>query len=462
MGRGKLLIGSARTYEKDGRAFQEADITIAVSGKEPKTKTLVYSVQAEYGYGLCSDLSDAYVMGFLSYCMRRGLNIVAETPMSSHLYHNVTEYLIPALVYSDSRLNAIEIHASTMDDSKIRAGEHVGTGMSCGVDSMHALWHYLDYEDGSRKLTNLCITDVGAFNSIYGSEENIQKVKAKAYERARTVSKEVNLPLVEIECNIYKLMKQSHRLTHTYTDLFSVMMMRYFWKIYYYASAGNGKLALELENNSRTYPGHYDMFTLPLVSDGKLDIMSEGFISNRFQKLKDVKDAPYVHKYLFSCLKKNENCGACPKCLRNLWNLDALGCLDSFRDSYDIDAYMRKREQYKFKLVNTTGSSRYFLEDAIGIFADNKDSDYINAVEKTKKFENAVIGYYNGKNLNKCFRIFSHYKSYSTLALLYYGKALLEGKGTPANEELGRKVMETGKVKKYMTKHGISEEDELE
>jgi hypothetical protein len=38
----------------------------------------------------------------------------------------------------------------------------------------------------------------------------------------------------------------------------------------------------------------------------------------------------------------------------------------------------------------------------------------------------------------------------------------LEGKGTPANEELGRKVMETGKVKKYMTKHGISEEDELE
>ena len=456
------MISSARTYEKDGRAIQEADITIAISGREAETKTLYYSVQAEYGYGLCSDLSDAYVMGFLNICMRRGLDIVAESPMSSHLFHNVTEYLIPALVHTDSRLKAIKIHAPIMDDSKIRAGEHIGTGMSCGVDSMHALWHYLDYEDSSRRLTNLCITDVGAFNSIYGSAENIQKVKEKAYERARTVSKEVNLPLIEIECNIKKIMRQGHRLTHTYTDLFSIMMLRYFWKVYYYASAGNGRLALELENNSKTYPGHYDMFTLPLVSDGKLDIMSEGFISNRFQKLNDIKDAPYAHKYLFSCLKKSENCGVCSKCLRNLWNLDALGCLDSFRDCYDIDAYMARRKRFMYKLVNTTGSSRYFLEDAMRLFEAKKDPDYIKAVKNTKKIEKATIDYENGKNLKRCFRIFKHYKFYSTLALVYYGKALLEGKGTPANEELGRKVMETDKVKKYLAKHNISEEDELE
>ncbi|MBR4504719.1 MAG: hypothetical protein IKP20_07105 [Candidatus Methanomethylophilaceae archaeon] len=461
MGRGELSIGPARTREENGRAIQEVDITFVLPGENAQTKTLFYSVQAEYGYGLCSDLSDAYVMASLVYCMRRGLDIVAESPMSSHLYHNVTEYLIPSLVHTDGHLEAIKIHAPITKDSKVRAGKHVGTGMSCGVDSMHALWHYLDYEDSSRRLTHLCITDVGAFNVVYGSDENIKKVKERSYERARTVSEDIDLPLIEIECNIREVLKQSHRLTHTYTDLFSIMMLRYFWKVYYYASVGDGKLALELENNSRHDSGYYEMFILPLVSDGKLDIMSEGFISNRFQKIKDIKDAPYAQKYLYSCVKRSENCGVCSKCLRNLWNLDALGCLDSFRDAYDIDAYLKKRRVLMIKLANQAGKND-FVEDAIGVFAGNKDPDYLYALNSIKKIETAVSDYEKGKNLKRCFRIFKHYRRYSTLAYVYYGKSLLEGKGTAADEELGRKVMESDRARKYLLKHRVSEDDESE
>jgi hypothetical protein len=454
MSKGTLTISSARVHDEGDRTVQEADITISLKnkegGKDIETHTLIYSVPIKYGYGLCTDLSDAYVIAFLNHCMRKDLDIVAESPISSHLYHNITEYIIPALVHEDRHFKTIKINAPIMEDSQIRSGEHVGTGMSCGVDSLHSLWHYLNYEDSSRRLTHLCITDVGAFNACYGSEKRIEIVKQTAYERARTASKSVGLPLIEIECNITHVLPQNHKFTHTFTDLFSIMMMRYFWKIYYYGSAGNGRLALELEGSCTQYSGHYDMFTLPLVSDGKLDIFSEGFLSNRYQKLKDIKDAPFAHKYLYSCTKSKNNCGCCNKCLRNLWNLDALGCLDSFRESFDIDAYRKKRKEYMVKLVSTVGSRKLFLEDASRIFSENKDPDYLYALDEVKKIDAAVSDYQEGRNLKDCYKIFEKNRHYSILARIYYAKAKIEGKGTDADEELGNRILRTTEVRSFL------------
>ena len=232
-------------------------------------------------------------------------------------------------------------------------GEGVGTGVSCGVDSLHAIHKFIDYPIKRNRLTHLCINDVGAFGNHLYWRVGGSKVRDNSYARARKVAAEVGLPLIETESNVANALRLNHIMTHTFSSLFSIMCMRKLWGVYYYASAGYDTLTdISLRNWTRKHPADYEPILLRMMNTPGLMFYSAGELETRMEKIADIANYDVARKHLFSCTWDLENCGVCKKCTRNLTTLDYLGKLSNFSESYNIPHYMVHREYHFWRMYN--------------------------------------------------------------------------------------------------------------
>ncbi len=201
---------------------------------------------------------------------------------------------------------------------------------------------HLDTRYACRNLTHLCIFNNGSINSVYGLK-NIPRVKQEVFARSEIVAKELNLPILKLESNFQDVVPQSHLRTHTYMDALAIYALQKLWRVYYYGSTYSFR-AFTLNKNMTTDPAHLELLLLDCFSTSQLKIISSGSEGDRNDKINFIADKPIAQKYLHVCLKRGErNCGRCDKCLRTLIALDAINKLDDFRESFDIDDYLKIR-----------------------------------------------------------------------------------------------------------------------
>lgn len=337
-----IVIHRGYVEENSGTSTLFTDIEI-----DGRNHRVFVSVGAEYGKFLSPERADYALVGMLAYALRNRHDIICEAPVTEELLYKIREILIPSFVRSDSRNYASKIQASmALPLDKTAYGRHwrggaVGTGLSCGVDSFHAVMKHLDSEYVGQNLTHIAVHNIGSINASYGNE-NIPYVKKKVFERTEKVTAELGLPLVKVESNFQDVIPQNHYRTHTYMDALAIYSLQKLWRIYYYASGyffGN----FSLKNNFDSAPAHFELLLLDCFSTANLKIISEGSEGTRNDKIKFLADIPIVQKNLHVCTSKEFNCGICPKCLRTLLALDVLNKLDNFRKVFDVDAYNKNR-----------------------------------------------------------------------------------------------------------------------
>ena len=316
---------------------------IEIAGEK---KNVGVSVEKDYGKFLSPERSDYALLGMLGYALRNRHDIICAAPVTEELLYKVKEVLIPALVRSDQRNYPVKIQAEIappLDKLPVAKAARggVGTGLSCGVDSFHAVLKHLNSDYPSQNLTHLCVYNIGSINSCYG-EENIARVKQKVFARTAAATAEMNMPLVKLESNFQDAVPQNHYLSHTYMDALAIYALQKLWRVYYYASAyfvGN----FSLERNFDSAPAHFEIFLLDCFSTSNLKIFSEACQVDRNDKINFIADSPLAQKYLHVCTRLETNCGVCEKCLRTLLAIDAANKLDNFRAVFDIDAYNKNR-----------------------------------------------------------------------------------------------------------------------
>jgi len=356
--RGELKINSITLTSDKTSARITGNVTIVKntdSGTESKDVDLFFEVSKTYKRYLLSERCDAFVILFLHFAVVHGYNITSSVPMSSDLYYNIKDGLLPIMVKNGG--NDISISAEVADPPK--AGKAVGTGLSCGVDSLSAIRAYIDHPDEDKKLTHLCINDVGAFNSIY-SNAGIDNVKRSSYERAREAANMIGLPLIESSSNVNEEFNQNHHLTHTYSSMFAVYCLSKLWKTYHYASAGVDHVSkMDMNEWYKKEPAEYEPILFRYFSTRRLLINSADALSTRLDKIRSIADYDVAHKYLYSCTSSSTNCGVCDKCIRNLTSLDYLGKLDQFSEVYDLERY-RNLRAYCFWYVSNHRNSDMF------------------------------------------------------------------------------------------------------
>lgn len=316
---------------------------------DKKIKKIWFEVDTKYEKYLTHERADAFLIGILSFAMRNSHDIKCCAPVTEELLYKIETYLIPSLTKYNQNFYASKI--STCIAPALKHANGVGTGCSCGVDSMHAIANYYNPDYPSLKLTHLCINSVGAFNECY-SNYGIDKAKEERIQKAQEVAKALDIPLIVTNSNFYEEISQVHLYTHTYSSLFAIYALQKLWKVYFYGSSGYDFSSFSLKDNGTLDSGHYELLSLDCFSTSNLKIYSEGGAKTRFEKVNFIKNYPLAQKYLHVCTVKAYNCNLCPKCMRTILILYALNKLNNFVDVFNVDYFKKHKKEYLEWLYN--------------------------------------------------------------------------------------------------------------
>lgn len=306
-------------------------------------KELWFRVEKEFEQYLCYERGDAYVIAVLNYAMRNHHDIECAVPISEDIYYNIDKYLIDALAVYNKKFYRPIISAEVGSELLPCAGV-IGTGISCGVDSMHSLACETGLKYKKHNITHLTFNNVGS----HGNGRHAEELFQQRLKRAKRFAEEYGFALVQSDSNLQDVIEQSHFKTHTYSSMFAVYCLQKLYSVYYYASGGYKYHEFNLVDYPNSSCGSYEMLSLPLFSTHSLRVYSEGEGMSRLTKLRDVVKYRPSYKYLNVCLVNEDNCGKCEKCVRTILGLDAIGKLDKYSEVFDVQ-YYHVNQQWYFK-----------------------------------------------------------------------------------------------------------------
>ena len=337
IGKPRLEAGSA------GKTRLVSDISV-----DGEVRTVWAEVDDAYREYLCYERSDAFVIGLLHWAMRHGHDIVCEAPMGEYLYYQITTELVDAVSKGSPRMQAIRIEAA-VDTSELPCAGAVGTGISCGIDSLHVLACHTGTAMTHHNLTHLAFNNVGS----HGEGERARRLYADRRRIAESFCREYGFKLTEVNSNIMDAFEQNHYLTHTYSSCFAIYCLQKLYAVYYYASS-HALFEFSLKDNDKNPPSNYELLLLSCFSTDHLKIYSEGNTLARLEKTRAVTGYVPSYKYLNVCLSAAHNCSRCEKCTRTLLALDVLGRMDDYRSVFDVDYYRAHKKDYLVTLVTKT------------------------------------------------------------------------------------------------------------
>ncbi len=401
------------------------EVRFSEEGDEIASKEAFFSVPGEYSEYLVTERCDAYVVLLLRNALEKGFRIRSLVPMSEDLYYNIVGHFLPPLaVICGYRVSVVADTAPPLPP-----GNSVGTGLSCGVDSLHAILNLTKYSGGDHGLTHFCIYNVGAFDKIYDFY-GVENARKKTYARAEAVASEVGLPLIETDSDVFEKFGGNYLFSHDFYSAFAVFCLKKLWRCYYYASEGVDYVTdFSVRRFLFRDSAEYEMFLFDCLSTPSMRVLSEGASVTRFEKISKLADYPIARRHLFSCAFSGDNCGRCEKCTRNLLSLDLLGKLDGFSDVYDIDFYRRNRARYVAYLYNRR--SDHYFKELYDLFCESGDEDLmqIDGFMKLVKRFDAFWEMGQRDSDRKAVSLLSPYESNNYRAAIRMAKAYETGRG---------------------------------
>ena len=265
-----MHIGTPRIEQHGERVRLIADIDLGGGDIRP----LWVEVDACYGQYLCAERSDAFLIGLLHYAMCNHYDVVCEAPVTAEILLRLRTVLIPALVHNSRVMHETQIEAPIATEPIPNAGA-VGTGLSCGVDSLHAIKSQLSCSIPGFSLTHLCNFDVGAFWCLEKIGENSERQAQWSRNHAKACAQELNLPLLMLDSNLAVAFRQDHGIVNIYSNLFAILALQRLWGAYFVASLGCGMAGLSVTNAERIDSAHYDLILLACCSTSTLRLCVE-------------------------------------------------------------------------------------------------------------------------------------------------------------------------------------------
>ena len=374
-----IKISKSRIEEKDSETYLIATITIPKEGTEAWKEfskkgqsysyikedyhlknnkiDIWYKVSNKYGKYFCDDRNDGFVLGLIHYAMATGQDIESELPVSKKLLFNLNYILIPTFCNKYSGFKRIYVKAEGTDKMYKSEGK-VGTGMSCGIDSLYTIYSInQNYVDKDYHINVLTFLDTGASHyvphmpsksSLEDINEEANKIHTNKMIRAKKVAEDLKLPLLEVRSNISDLYQGMFSPGNLYRNMSCILNLQKYFGKYYYSSAGYqiDNFIVDLQED----PANAEQLFTPLFSTEGLIVMSGGISRPRYIKTAELSDDKIAQKYLNVC-NLDENCCSCGKCYRTLTTLETLGKLDKFSNVFNLDEYKKNRNKAYMWLV---------------------------------------------------------------------------------------------------------------
>ena len=352
----------SRPYVEERGDWVAVCSTVTLDGVENK---LWFEVPSTYAKYLVVERADAFLVAALPMIARRGGRVRVEAPISSMLLHNLRNLLSPCMPLLSSEFSELSIEAEANDAMMHPYDQfHVGTGCSCGVDSMASYRTYSEHNNTPREMLidNLVFFDGGQHDDVSPSEPLEVKVRChdsvylSRLKQAQEFALAIGLPLIEIRSSLsYFHDGWGHSNLHTFRDAACILAVQKYFSAYHFASAVHVKHFKFTISD----PAYCEEFLLRCLSTESTRLYSSLATSTRYERTKMLCDFAPARRMLNVCTHGFPNCGRCFKCVRTMLQLDLMGKLEAFEGVFDTTFYhtMDRQELAQLELQITNDVS---------------------------------------------------------------------------------------------------------
>jgi len=315
--------------------------------------------------------ADAFVIYLSRYAMLNNLDIESRVPVTPELLNSINRLLVPAMkmIYKD----CCEVKIAAPYYEYEKQAEGVVTGLSCGVDSFYALLNHYRTGDTHFDVTHLLFFD--NFHDINYDWET--------YRYCEQAAGELGLPIIKVCTNILKVLGLNWFHMHLYSLFAVVNSMQNLFARYYVGSAWD-VISMSMDNALYSDPAHYELLLVKAFSHRNMELYIEGPVS-RYEKTRFISNFDIVQRKLSVCWPRPyESCNICPKCVRTMVDLDALGTLDQFGEIFDLKHYAENRDWYLAFARSEAEADNDFFRISYGVLKEKGE-------EIPKTFEEKVL-----------------------------------------------------------------------
>ena len=345
----------------------EANIKFVDIDAAAPAKTLYFEIRKDYGEMFSTDTYDAFFLIGLYLAMYHKTPLRIRGNVSKKLYKNATWYIQKILCDFSELLAPVDIVVDGFAPTK-GTGLLIGTGISCGVDSLATIYdRFVKENDPDYRINSLFIFNCGTHGNY--DAPHTQTVFESRINRAIAVADELGLPLVIIDTNLHRFRHENDRPTVMFLSMYScVLSLQNAIKRYYIPSGCSYQGIKDFGDKAH----HNDLATacdsylIPLIQTERTELIVDGCQRRRVDKIAAMTDWSIAQKYLNVCLIQKgadtTNCGKCSKCLRTLLALEILGKLDDFAQVFNVKDYVNEALMYKVRCMENVDTETFYRE----------------------------------------------------------------------------------------------------
>lgn len=302
-------------------------------------RSLWVETMPEWSSYLCDDRVDGFFIICLYRAIKEGWNLRSMVPISERLYYQTTTYMLNLYseIFGKEKIN-IDVPVTT---KKLSVGSAVGTGISCGVDSLYSVYYHSNLLSKNYNVTHLVLLNVGAYHIASEDPSIMFQVET---ERAESFCQQHGYSFVKIDSNIRDYLPYSYTEYHGIVNGSTVLTLQSLFKVYY--SSSSYKIEeFKIDKNDLS---HVEIFNLSVLSTDNITFYSTGGEVSRFEKVKALSQWKPSYGTLHVCNSHSKNCSnvECVKCCRTMIELDVIGALGNYRDVFDVEKFENKKNDY--------------------------------------------------------------------------------------------------------------------
>lgn len=370
-----FVLSNLRKSVENGWVYLKCDFESNRGGDVQFDENTIWIAVEEKNEDMLSDkVYDPFVLVPLMLGMYYNEDVHIDGNISSRLYHNVKHYISSIFDKFSDYTKPVKFSVKGFDTVN-GPQKLIGTGISCGVDSLVTIYdNFVKETDPDFKINSLFFFNYGSHGDF--EDETSHKRWEDRTKLNRKCAEALGLPVYLVDSNFHAYTHRIGEQRLGYIANYSCILglQKYIKR---YLTSGNLSYDEIMINrtNSRDFDfAEYCESWFPhLVSTEGFELVIDGCQYTRAEKIERISNWDIAHKYLNVCVTPIEgahNCSNCEKCMWTLIPLESMGKLNDFNNVFNIAIYKKNSRKWKLWFMSRYGKDS--METSVMDYAKKK------------------------------------------------------------------------------------------
>lgn len=357
-----FTISKLRKRIHNGWCYLECDFDVSGIENPFEEKRIWVAVEEQNADMLTDEVYDAFVLVPLMLGIYYKQDVHIDGCISPRLYLNIKHYLLKIFKNFACANYDIDFSVAGTKVIELPIGSIVGTGISCGVDSLLTIYdNYVMEKDQNYKINGLFLFNCGTHGDY--ENENSRRIWLERSSLNKHCADALGLPMYILDSNFHSFThkvaegKLGYLAIYSCALAFQKVVRRYLTSsnLSYDEIADYRKAAVDYD-----FSEYCESYMPHLVSTERFELIIDGCQYTRAQKVERISDWSIAQKHLNVCIAPIEggrNCSCCEKCVETLYPLEAIDKIDLFSEVFDKETFNQKGKRLRFVMVNNLAHS---------------------------------------------------------------------------------------------------------